>query len=98
MIDTLKERSGRRDLDTADLIETVLSAKKPVLRVNGLAHRFDETEQRGWMQLFLGRNHGDEPHAQVPEQEALDGLSLMNLLYNKLTTMERVAETAPENG
>jgi uncharacterized protein (TIGR02391 family) len=54
LVNLVRERSRRRDLDGAALMTTVFSKNKPLLAFNGLKDRTDEDEQEGMMHLFVG--------------------------------------------
>jgi hypothetical protein len=45
LLNYIKERSGRHDLDGAQLVRTVFSRSNPVLKFNGLANQTDMDEQ-----------------------------------------------------
>jgi uncharacterized protein (TIGR02391 family) len=81
LLDRMKERSNRRDLDGVDLVNTVLSPKNPVLAVNVLANDFDRSEQQGWLKCFAGAQQAvrnaiaHDPKIGLSELEALDRLT-----------------------
>jgi len=50
--------SGVDDKDGTQLMETVFSAKNPVLSINGLSDQSDIDEQRGFMNMFSGAVSG----------------------------------------
>ena len=63
LVNYVKERSGRHDLDGAPLMRTVFSKNAPVLAFNDLSDQSDFDEQEGTMHLFEGavlaiRNRG----------------------------------------
>ena len=59
-------------------------------------YRRHKEEQAAWMSLFKAAQQAvrnflaHKSEAEVPEQDALDSLSLVNLLYNKLEAMQAV--------
>jgi uncharacterized protein (TIGR02391 family) len=85
LINYVKERSGRHDLDGAPLVRTVFSKKEPVLAFSGLRDQTDLDEQEGMMHLFEGavmaiRNPGGHSFPEGSEQRALEYISLLSLL------------------
>jgi len=54
LVNYVKERSDRHDLDGASLMRTVFSPKDPILVFNDLADQTDRDEQEGMMHLFEG--------------------------------------------
>lgn len=92
LLNYVKERSSRHDLDGATLVRTVFSRQNPVLAFNDLADQTDLDEQEGMMHLFEGavlgiRNPGGHSFPEGPEQRAAEYLTLLSLLAY------RVAET-----
>ena len=51
--DLVRLRSGQ-NLDGTTLMETVFSAKRPILKFNDLADQSDHDEQKGFMMMFSG--------------------------------------------
>jgi len=85
LVNYVKERSGRHDLDGAGLMTTVFSPKTPILAFNDLANQTDLDEQQGMMHLFVGvvlgiRNPGGHSFPEGDEQRAVEYLSLISLL------------------
>jgi uncharacterized protein (TIGR02391 family) len=85
LVNYVKERSGRHDLDGAPLMRTVFSKNGPMLAFNELAGQTDLDEQEGMMHLFEGvvlgiRNPGGHSFPEGPEQRAIEYLSLLSLL------------------
>ena len=85
LVNYVKERSGRHDLDGATLVRTVFSRNDPILAVNDLSDQTDLDEQEGMMHLFEGavlgiRNPGGHSFPEGPEQRAIEYLSLLSLL------------------
>lgn len=85
LINYIKERSSRHDLDGASLVRTVFSKKDPILSFNDLADETDLDEQEGMMHLFEGavlaiRNPGGHSFPEGPEQRAVEYISFLSLL------------------
>lgn len=94
LVNLVKEKSGRDDLDGVGLMTEVFSVNNPILRFNDLTTQSDKDEQKGMMHLFMGvtlgvrnpRGHsflGDSP------DEALEFIGLMSLLANRLEKAKR---------
>ena len=54
LMNYIQERSGRMDLDGANLARTVFSKNNPILAFNDLDTQTDQDEQEGMMHLFTG--------------------------------------------
>lgn len=54
LVNYVKERSGKHELDGASLMRTVFSNNSPVLAFNDLSDVTDADEQEGMMHLFEG--------------------------------------------
>jgi uncharacterized protein (TIGR02391 family) len=85
LVNMVKERSGRHDLDGAPLMRTAFSRKNPLLAFNELKDQTDEDEQEGMMHLFEGvvlaiRNPGGHSFPEGPAQRAIEYISLLSLL------------------
>ncbi len=85
LVNYVKERSGRHDLDGADLVRTVFSKKSPLLAFNELKDQTDADEQEGMMHLFEGavlaiRNPGGHSFPEGTDQRAIEYISLLSLL------------------
>jgi len=94
LINYIKERSGRHDLDGAPLVRAVFSKNGPVLAFNDLANQTDLDEQEGMMHLFEGvvlaiRNPGGHSFPEGPEQRAIEYVSLISLLAYRLQESKR---------
>ena len=82
----VKEKSGLRDKDGADLMWTAFRANSPVLAVNSFQSQSDKDEQQGYMQIFAGamigiRNPRVHEHNLEDDPEvALELLVLANHL------------------
>jgi uncharacterized protein (TIGR02391 family) len=90
LIDAVKQKSGRQDLDGANLMRNVFSRNNPRLAFNALADQSDYDEQEGLMHLFEGaalavRNpRGHRPGVTDDPQFALECLSLLSMLAGRL--------------
>jgi uncharacterized protein (TIGR02391 family) len=85
LVNMVREKSSRYDLDGAPLMRTVFSRKDPILLVNDLTTQTDEDEQEGMMHLFEGavlalRNPGGHSFPQGSAQRALEYIQLLSLL------------------
>jgi uncharacterized protein (TIGR02391 family) len=85
LVNFVKERSGRHDLDGAPLVRTVFSKNSPALAFNDLADQTDQDQQEGLMHLFEGavlgiRNPGGHAFPEGTEQRAIEYISLLSLL------------------
>jgi uncharacterized protein (TIGR02391 family) len=85
LVNFVKERSGRHDLDGAPLVRTVFSRNNPVLAFSDLANQTDQDQQEGLMHLFEGavlgiRNPGGHAFPEGTEQRAIEYISLLSLL------------------
>jgi uncharacterized protein (TIGR02391 family) len=94
LVNYVKERSGRHDLDGAPLVRTVFSRNDPALAFNDLASQTDQDGQEGMMHLFEGavlgiRNPGGHSFPEGPEQRAIEYLSLLSLLAYRVQEAKR---------
>ena len=85
LVNYIKERSDRHDLDGATLVRTVFSKSNPILAFNDLSDQTDQDEQEGMMHLFEGavlgiRNPGGHSFPEGTEQRAIEYMSLLSLL------------------
>lgn len=85
LVNFVKERSGRHDLDGAPLMRTVFSRNNPVLAFNNLVDQTDQDQQEGLMHLLEGavlgiRNPGGHAFPEGSEQRAIEYISLLSLL------------------
>lgn len=93
----VKEKSGRHDIDGANLMRTVFSPKAPLLAFNGLANDSDRDEQEGMMHLFEGvvqafRN--PRAHEVVPDsaEYALSAIAFLSMLACRLDGARRTSQ------
>ena len=89
LINFVKEKSKKHELDGADLMRNVFSPRNPVLAFNDLNDQSDKDEQEGMMHLFEGvvlaiRNPGGHSFPYVSPERALEYIGLLSLLANLL--------------
>ena len=94
LINYVKERSGRHDLDGLPLVRTVFSKNAPLLPFNDLTDQTDQDEQEGMMHLFEGavqaiRNPGGHSFPEGPDQRAIEYISLLSLLAFRVQGAKR---------
>lgn len=85
LVNYVKERSGRHDLDGTSLMRSVFSRNSPTLAFNALADQTDLDEQEGMTHLFEGavlaiRNPGGHSFPEGTEQRAIEYISFLGLL------------------
>jgi len=85
VINFVKERSDRYDLDGTPLVRTVFSKNDPILAFNELSNPTELDEQEGIMHLFEGavlaiRNPGGHSFPEGSDQRAIEYLSLISML------------------
>jgi uncharacterized protein (TIGR02391 family) len=100
LVNYVKERSGRDDLDGAPLMRAVFSKNNPILAFNVLVDQTDQDEQEGMMHLFEGavlgiRNPGGHSFPEGPEQRAVEYISLLSLLAYRVQESTRRASPKP---
>jgi uncharacterized protein (TIGR02391 family) len=94
LVNFVKERSGRHDLDGANLMRTVFSRNTPVLAFNDLGDQTQQDEQEGTMHLLEGvvlaiRNPGGHAFPEGSEQRAIEYISLLSLLAYRVQEAKR---------
>jgi len=94
LVNYVKERSGRHDLDGTPLVRTVFSKNSPVLAFNELADQTDQDEQEGMMHLFEGavmaiRNPGGHSFPEGSEQRAVEYISFLSMLAYRVQEAKR---------
>lgn len=99
LVNFVKERSGRPDLDGAPLMREVFSRKASILAFNDLSDKTDEDEQEGLMHLFEGaalaiRNPGGHAFPEGSEQRALEYISFLSMLAY---LVQEAKKTRPSN-
>jgi uncharacterized protein (TIGR02391 family) len=85
LLNYVKERSNRHDLDGAPLARAAFSKNDPILAFNDLTDQTDADEQEGMMHLFEGaaqaiKNPGSHSFPEGPEQRAIEYISFLSLL------------------
>jgi uncharacterized protein (TIGR02391 family) len=100
LVNYVKEKSRRHDLDGAKLMSTVFSKNNPILAFNDLKDQTDEDEQEGMMHLFMGvvlalRN--PRAHALLDDSPelALEYIGLISLLAKRVDEARRRAVGQP---
>jgi uncharacterized protein (TIGR02391 family) len=94
LVNFVKERSRRDDLDGAHLMRTVFSKSTPVLAFNDLKDQTNLDHQEGMMHLFEGavlalRN--PRAHALLDDspEDALEYIALLSILAKHLERAKR---------
>ena len=94
LINLVRERSGRHDLDGAPLMLTVFSKNAPVLAFSDLKNQTDEDEQQGMMHLYAGavlaiRNPGGHDFPEESPDRALELIAFLSLLAKRADEAKR---------
>jgi uncharacterized protein (TIGR02391 family) len=94
LVNYVKEKSRRHDLDGAALMRTVFSRNTPVLAFNNLADQTDQDEQEGLMHLFEGavlafRNPRAHDMAPDTPEYALECIGFLGMLVKKVDAAQR---------
>lgn len=95
LVNTVKTKSGRHDLDGTGLMQTVFSPKKPVIKISD-----DPDEQMGFMWMFSGSVMGirnPKAHRLIQQhdpQRTLEWLSFASVLLKVLDDAEVIKEDA----
>jgi uncharacterized protein (TIGR02391 family) len=94
LVNLVKERSEKHELDGAPLVRAVFSRNDPILAFNELKDQTDLDEQEGMMHLFEGavlgiRNPGGHSFPEGPQQRAAEYLSLLSLLAYRTAEAKR---------
>jgi uncharacterized protein (TIGR02391 family) len=94
LVNFVKEKSRRHDLDGAPLMSTVFSANNPVLAFNALADPTDKDEQQGVMHLFMGavlalRNPRAHSVFDDSPEMSLDYIAFLSMLAKRLEAAKR---------
>jgi uncharacterized protein (TIGR02391 family) len=95
LVNLVKEKSRRHDLDGAGLMTTVFSKNQPILAFNDRRDRTEEDEQEGMMHLFLGavlalRNPRVHNLFDDSPEMALEYIALISLLAKRVDQAKRV--------
>jgi uncharacterized protein (TIGR02391 family) len=96
LVNFVKEKSRRHDLDGSGLMSTVFSKNNPILAFNGLADQTDEDEQQGMMHLFMGvvlalRNPRAHALPDDSPEMALEYIGLISMLAKRLEEARRLS-------
>jgi uncharacterized protein (TIGR02391 family) len=95
LVNYVKERSARYDLDGAPLVRAVFSRNNPILAFNKLASETELDEQEGMMHLFEGavlaiRNPGAHSFPEGSEQRAIEYIYLLSLLACRVQEANKI--------
>src|SRR5438093_1210108 len=88
LVNFVKEKSRRHDLDGAPLMRTVFSRNNPILAFNDLSDQTDQDEQEGMMHLFEGavlalRNPRAHTLLDDSPEMALEYIALLSMLAKR---------------
>ena len=94
LVNFVKEKSRRHDLDGAPLMRTVFSRNNPILAFNDLSDQTDQDEQEGMMHLFEGavlalRNPRAHTLLDDSPEMALEYIALLSMLAKRLEQATR---------
>jgi uncharacterized protein (TIGR02391 family) len=94
LVNYVKEKSRRHDLDGSGLATAVFSKNKPVLAFNDLKDRTDEDEQEGMMHLFVGavlalRNARVHALLDDSAEMALEYIAFLSMLAKRVDQAKR---------
>lgn len=94
LVNYVKEKSRRHDLDGSTLMSTVFSPNAPVLAFNPLTDQTDKDEQQGLMHLFMGavlalRNPRAHSVFDDSPELALDSIAFLSMLAKRLDGAKR---------
>lgn len=94
LVNFVKEKSRRHDLDGAPLMRTVFSRNSPILAFNDLSDQTDQDEQEGMMHLFEGavlalRNPRAHTLLDDSPELALEYIALLSMLAKRLEEATR---------
>ena len=92
--------------DGAELVNEAFGMKAPILAINPLVTDSEKSEQKGFSQLLTGlfgmvRNplaHAPRTTWPMPEQDALDILTMVSLTHRKLDGTRKIAVPAAASG
>jgi len=103
LMNFVKERSDRHDLDGAPLMRTVFSRNSPILAFKDQSDQVDQDEQEGMMHLFEGavlgiRNPGGHSFPEGPEQRTMEYISLLSMLCYRVQEARRASPRGIEKG
>ena len=94
LVNFVKEKSRRHDLDGAPLMRTVFSRNDSILAFNDLREQSDQDEQEGMMHLFEGavlalRNPRAHTLSDDSPEQALDYIAFLSLLAKHVERARR---------
>ncbi len=94
LVNFVKEKSCRHDLDGAPLMRTVFSRNNPILAFNDLRDQSDLDEQEGMMHLFEGavlalRNPRAHTLSDDSPEQALEYIAFLSLLAKQVERAQR---------
>lgn len=94
LVNYVKEKSGKFDLDGAPLMRTVFSKNAPVLAFNALQDQSELDEQEGMMHLFEGavlalRNPRGHSFRYDTAEKALEYIGFLSMLAKSLAEIKR---------
>jgi uncharacterized protein (TIGR02391 family) len=94
LVNYVKEKSRRHELDGSGLMSTVFSKNKAVLAFNDLSDRTDEDEQEGMMHLFVGavlalRNPRVHTLLDDSPEMALEYIAFISMLAKRVDQAKR---------
>ena len=94
LVNFVREKSRRHDLDGANLMRTVFSRNNPILVFNELTDQSDLDEQEGMMHLFEGavlalRNPRAHTLSDDSPEQTLEYIALLSLLANQVERAQR---------
>lgn len=95
LVNFVKERSRRYDLDGVPLMTNVFSKNNPILAFNTLSDQSDKDEQEGMMHLFMGavlgvRNPRGHSFLSDSPEDALEFIGLLSLLANRVEKSRKI--------
>lgn len=94
LVNFVKEKSRRHDLDGAALMRTVFSRNNPLLAFNDLADQSQQDEQEGLMHLFEGavlayRNPRAHDLVADSAEYALESIAFLSMLAKRVARARR---------
>lgn len=94
LVNYVKEKSRRHDLDGQGLMTTVFSKSKPILAFNALRDQTEEDEQQGMMYLFMGavlafRNPRTHALFDDSPEMALEYIAFISMLAKRVDQAKR---------
>jgi uncharacterized protein (TIGR02391 family) len=98
LLQLIKDKSGQRNLDGADLVRTAFSKNDPIIAFNGRRTFTEKDEQEGLMHLFEGmvlalRNPRAHSILQDAPDRALEAIALCSFLAKRVETGKKRRRT-----